>query len=448
MKPTILLVDDERIILRAYTKYLTRAGYDVQAAASLAEAREVFLNHRIDAVLLDMKLPDGHGLDYVAEIRQTYPDLPVVAITSEREISIAVEAMRRGADNFLTKPVSLEDLDLFLRKCLEVRALRRSSTMQQRTEHRPTPFIGSSPAMKEAVKLMELAAESDAPVALYGETGTGKGLMARWIHDHSDRSSAPFVEVNCSSLRGELLASELFGHAKGAFTSAVSDQQGLIELADGGTLFLDEIGDMDIGVQAQFLKVIEEKRYRRVGEVKERRSEFRLICATNHDLEQASHEGRFRKDLFFRIQVFPIKLPPLRQRREELPGLAAHILQALGHEHPQLQNGVLQQLSGYEWPGNVRELRNVLERAVLLARCATLEPRHLVGLEPASEDEVPANGNGNGNGDGRWNLRFNERSHIERAMSHFDNDTDQAAKALGVSRATLYRKLKTLEIAI
>ena len=446
MKPTILLVDDERIILRAYAKYLTRAGYEVQAAACLAEAREAFLNHHIDAVLLDMKLPDGHGLDYVKEIRQAYPDLPVVMITSEREISLAVEAMRRGADNFLTKPVSLEDLDLFLRKCLEVRAWRRCSTMRERMEHRTAPFIGACAAMREVVKLMELAAESDAPVALYGETGTGKGLMARWIHDESERRSAPFVEVNCSSLRGELLASELFGHTKGAFTSAVSDQQGLIELADGGTLFLDEIGDMDLGVQAQFLKVIEERRYRRVGEVKARRSEFRLICATNHDLEQASRDGQFRRDLYFRIQVLPIRLPPLRRRMEELPDLAEHMLRSMGHEQPRLCDGVLRLLAGYDWPGNIRELRNVLERATLLGRGSTLEPGHFVGLEPGGEDEPSSAGNGNG--DSRWSLRHNERAHIEHVMTHFEGDTDRAAKALGVSRATLYRKLKSLEIAV
>jgi DNA-binding NtrC family response regulator len=425
MKPTVLVVEDERLILCAYSKYLTQTGFDVVGASSLNEARGVFNGGRVDAVLLDRRLPDGDGLDLLTEMRRDRPKLPIVVITAETEVQSAVEAMRRGADDFLTKPVSLEDLNVFLRKKLQ---LSKGSSICQR----PEPYFGDSLASQRVVELMKVAAQSDAPVALYGETGTGKGLVARWIHDHSRRGSAPFVEVNCSSLRGELLASELFGHSRGAFTSAVKDQQGLLGVADGGTLFLDEIGDMDLEIQARILKVIEEKRYRPVGEVTTRRSEFRLICATNHDLERATQKGRFRRDLFFRLQVFPLELPTLLQRRTELHGLARHLLGTMGFEDTELEPQALRVLAANRWPGNIRELRNVLQRAVVISRGSTIQRSHLIGVQPP--DPPPS-----------WRLQDNELTHIQNAIRHFKGDAAEAARALGVSLPTLYRKLRTLQ---
>jgi DNA-binding NtrC family response regulator len=365
----------------------------------------------------------------------SYPDVPLIIISGYGDIPIAVEAMRKGADNFLTKPVNMEDLDVFLRKSLELGTLRRRNLTSQRLERKDKIYFGESPAMKEIMTLASLAAAKDTPVLLTGETGSGKGVLARWLHDHSPRSSAPFVEVNCSNLRGDLLASELFGHARGAFTNAVHDRQGLIEVADGGTLFLDEISDMDIGVQAQFLKVIEEKQYRRLGEVKLRRSEFRLISATNRDLREEVEQGRFRKDLYFRINVFRVVIPPLRERTEDIPELVFNIIGKIGSPDIEVSDEAMELLKGYPWPGNVRELRNILERALLLSRGKLLKVEHFSSLEcdrfrPDKNDASK--------------LEDIEEEHILTVIRRSSGDVRKAAESLGISRATLYRKLKKL----
>jgi len=437
MKPKILLIEDEEATRFGFTKYLSRSGYIVQEASCLSDAHKALLSQRFDAVLLDLNLPDGSGLEWIIEFRENYPDIPIIVITGFGDVPIAVDAMRRGADNFLTKPVNMQDLDIFLRKSLELGTLRRKNLTSQRLEKKDQIYFGESPAMKKVMNLAALAAKNDSPIILLGETGTGKGILARWLHDNSLCSSAPFVEVNCSNLRGDLLSSELFGHARGAFTTAVQDKQGLIEVADGGTLFLDEISDMDIGVQAQFLKVIEEKQYRRVGEVKVRRSEFRLICATNRDLLEETHHGRFRKDLYFRINVLPIVIPSLRERQEDLPGLILHLLRNLGAPDVKISSEVMQLLKAYPWPGNIRELRNVLERGLLLAYGQSLTPEHFSSLESQpvfiSHDKDMNN------------LDNIEEAHIKEAVRRFSGDTRKAAESLGISRATLYRKLKKFQ---
>lgn len=427
-EPTVLLVDDEEAIRYSYVRYLTRAGFQVSQAGSLTEARKVILAERLDAILLDMNLPDGNGMDWILELRQSKPEIPIVVITGAGDIPSAVEAMRRGADHFLTKPVVLADLEIFLRKSLEMGTLRRRSLVNKRLSKTSEPFFGKSSSTKEVLSLLELASENESTVILYGETGTGKGVYARWIFQHSPRSSMPFVEVNCSSLRGELLSNELFGHVRGAFTSAMETREGLLDVADGGTLFLDEIGDMDAGVQSQMLKVLEEKRYRRLGDVQERRSEFRLICATNRELNEEVKNGNFRKDLFFRINLIPIQIPPLRERKEELPDLIQYLLAGLVFHAPEITPRALQMLVAYSWPGNVRELRNVVERAVLLARGQMpLDTKHFPGLETS-----------------RTTVDASELERIQDALKQSDGDKQRAAEILGMSRATLYRKLKSL----
>ncbi len=346
----------------------------------MLEAKEAVLGQRFDAILLDLNLPDGSGLNWISELRRISSDVALVVITGEGDMAVAVDALRRGADHFLTKPVSMLDLDVFLQKSLELGGLRRVQAVRLKQAEKEEPFFGESDSMKKLRELASVAAENSSPVLLLGETGTGKGVLARWIHAHSHLKSSPFVEVNCSGLRGELLASELFGHTKGSFTSAVQDQQGLLEVADGGTLFLDEIGDMDFTVQTQFLKVIEEKQYRRVGDVRVRKSDFRLICATNRDLKEEIKQGRFRRDLYFRIFIFPIQLPSLRERLVDLPGLVRHLLQQLNSNIVEVPETILQRLSSYDWPGNIRELKNVLERAILLARGGPLAPQHFADL--------------------------------------------------------------------
>ncbi|MEW6569890.1 MAG: sigma-54 dependent transcriptional regulator [Nitrospirota bacterium] len=433
VKPKVLLTDDEAGTRFGFSRYLSRAGYVIQETTCLSEAREAILLERFDAILLDLNLPDGNGLDWITEVRESYPDMAIVIITGYGDIPVAVEAMRRGADNFLTKPVNMADLDIFLKKSLELGSLRRKHLTDKRLSRKDQPFFGESAAMKKVMSLVTLAAKNDATVLLLGETGSGKGFLAKWLHEHSLRSSSPFVEVNCSNLRGELLASELFGHVKGAFTSAVQDRQGLVEVADGGTLFLDEIGDMDVSVQAQFLKVIEEKQYRRLGEVKMRKSEFRLICASNKDLLEETRQGKFRKDLYFRINVLPVMIPPLRERPEDVPEFVRHILRNIGAPDPAVAEDVLQLLKNYSWPGNIRELRNVLERAFILSQGKDLTSEHFPGLEPVCGADSPV---------GVSKLENVEEMHIKAIIQKFSGDTRQAAGVLGISRATLYRKLK------
>lgn len=437
MKPAILLVDDEEDIQFGVAGFLSQKGFSVKGAVSLAEAREALSSRRYDATLVDLKLPDGDGLDLVPEIREASPEMGIVVITGHGDIPLAVEAMRRGADDFLTKPVNMADLEVFLKKTLELGTLRRGRSTQERLARRDEPHLGQSAAMREVVRLASLAAENESPVLIQGETGTGKGMLADWIHQHSGRGTGPFVEVDCSGLRGELLASELFGHAKGSFTSAVQDHRGLVEVADGGTLFLDEIGDMDLGVQARVLKVIEEKHYRRVGESQLRTSDFRVLCATNRALQHDAQAGRFRQDLFFRINVLRIRLPAVREMLDDLPGLVDHLLGVLGSPNSQVPSDAMELLEAYRWPGNIRELKNVLERAVLLAGGAPLSIEEFPGLDWEEPGALA--------GEEPWDLSELERDRILQALEHFGGDKSKAARALGISARTLYRRLRQLE---
>ncbi len=431
MKPRLLLVDDEPDVRLGFSLYLAKVGFTVIEAASLAEARRVLASSPVEAVLLDLNLPDGNGLDWIADLREGQPAIAIVVVTGKGDISIAVEAMRRGADHFLSKPVNMPELEVFLFKAVETGKLRRTSEAQRRLTKKAQAYFGQSAAMKAVLDLATLAAENESPVLLQGETGAGKGVLARWIHDHSPREAMPFVELSCAGLRGELIASELFGHARGAFTSAVADRPGLLDIADGGTLFLDEIGELDPGVQSQFLTVLEEKRYRRLGDVRERRSAFRLVCATNRDLAAEVESARFRADLHYRINVFPIVLPPLRERPDDIPGLVATMLAAQGCPDLPVSEDAIRLLREYPWPGNVRELRNAIERALLLSRRSTLRPEHFAWLRAAPPAAETARGRASG-----------DLERIQAALREHEGNVERAANALGMSRATLYRRLQ------
>lgn len=440
MKPSILVIDDEETVQALYRRYLSAAGYELVVAGLIAGAREEAQQRRFDAVLLDLNLPDGRGIDFLPELRALQPSAAIVVISGQSEVSVAVQAMQEGADNFLAKPIDMEALKVYLRKGIELGTMRRGQLSRRRTVKLLEPYFGDAPASREVFALASSAAQNESSVVIYGETGVGKGVLARWIHEHSTRAAMPFVEVNCSSLRGELLSSELFGHARGAFTSAVEDRQGLIEVADGGTLFLDEIGDMDLQVQAQFLKVIEEKRYRRLGEVRMRTSEFRLICATNQSLDQRVSSGAFRRDLYFRINVFPITIPPLRAVPENIPGLVQSLLKFLVSREVVVEPGVYELLARYPWPGNVRELRNVIERALVLGG-GRLKPEYFYMLTPPAQARAAIDSSNS------LNLVEMEFARIREAMARFHGDTKRASEALGISRATLYRRLSDMKKA-
>ncbi len=436
--PRILLIDDEPAVRAGFSLYLSKVGFEVSGVASISEARERLSAVRFDIILLDLTLPDGNGLDYIVELRSAMENAAVIVITGAGDVPTAVEAMRRGADHFLTKPVNMGELEVLLRKGMEVGTLRRQNTARRRLSARPSAYFGNSGEMKRLKEMADLAADSAAPVVLWGETGSGKGVLARWIHEQGPRKAMAFVEINCSSLRGEMLASELFGHVKGAFTSAHTNRQGLLELADGGTLFLDEVGDMDASIQASFLKVLEEKRYRRLGESTERRSDFRLITATNCDLEEAVRVGSFRKDLYFRINVLPVRVPPLRDHLGDLRGLAAVLLKDMGRSVEEVSPDVWRALKSYAWPGNIRELKNLLERASLLSRGGAITLEHFQGLS-VSLGESPATP-----AERRAIRPDRDWNEIQRVLASCGGDVGEAAERLGVSRATLYRRIKKL----
>ena len=434
----ILLVDDDPATLFSYSEFLISLGHQVHTAQSFEAGRKTLQDVACQAILLDLCLPDGNGMDWIEEIRKSLPDVALCIITGHGNVPLAVEAMKRGADHFLTKPANLDELAIFLQKSLELSTLRKEHLSRRRVDQHARPCFGDSFAMQRVKDLALIAARKDSPVLLLGETGTGKGLLAKWIHQQSPRKSAEFVEVNCSSFSGELLGSELFGHVRGAFTSAAQDHQGLLEVADSGTLFLDEIGDMEKAIQAKLLKVIEEKHFRRLGDNKIRRSDFRLVCATNQELAARIADKTFRHDLYYRIHVFPIRLPPLRERAEDIPPLVDQILSSLGCDGRSRDPAFMRELSRYRWPGNIRELRNVLERAVLLAEGKPLGPEHLPGLSPAGG--APARGIPKS----IWNLKEIEEERIKAAFVEFGGDVDHMVAELGLSRSTLYRKLGAL----
>jgi DNA-binding NtrC family response regulator len=443
VKKTILLVDDDSVIRQSVALYLEAKGFVVLEAADCASAQIVFRSKRPDAAVIDYALPDGDALELLERFRSVDPECPVIVLTGHASVDLAVRAIQEGASHFLTKPVELPALQVVLERMLENEKLRRQDTAR-RSGHRQStnPFAGRSAAIRALEAQVRRVAASDAPILIQGETGTGKGVLTRWIHAQSRRGDGPFVDLNCAGLSREFLDTELFGHEKGAFTGAVGTKQGLFEVAHGGTLFLDEIGDIDPQLQPKLLKAVEEKRFRRLGETQERVVDVRLIGATHRDLAAMSRDGSFRQDLFFRISTFPITVPPLRERVEDIPLLVENILEDLsrtiGRRRPSLDPAALRMLERYRWPGNVRELRNVLERALLLLDGDVVQPSHLV-LQFAGAGAVPVTA---GADDLQLTLEQMERKHIERVLAVEEGRVDRAAQRLDVPRSSLYQKLK------
>ncbi|MFP2897697.1 sigma-54-dependent transcriptional regulator [Corallococcus sp. 4LFB] len=328
----ILLVDDEPGVRLGMKGYLTQHGFDVAEATSVTEAQEGFRMHRPDVAVIDYRLPDGTALELLPRLKELDAAVPLVVLTGHGSIELAVQAVKEGAEQFLTKPLELAVLKVVLERLVAQRRERqRLAADRSRTARTQVdPFLGNSAAIRALRDEAERVRDSDSPVLVTGETGSGKSVLARWLHEGGPRNEAPFVDLNCAALSKDLLDSELFGHEKGAFTSAVAAKQGLLEVADRGTLFLDEIGDMDVAVQPKLLKVLEEKRFRRLGDVKDRRVDVRLVAATHQDLQVAAREKRFRSDLYFRISTLILHVPPLRERAEDVPVLARHFLAEMG----------------------------------------------------------------------------------------------------------------------
>ncbi|MEO7796040.1 MAG: sigma-54 dependent transcriptional regulator [Thermoanaerobaculia bacterium] len=440
----ILVIDDDPMIRSQLRHLLEVDRCEVQDVGSLAAARAAFVEFRPEVVLLDYELPDGTALDLLPFLKESAPDVPVLVLTGHRQIDVAVATIKAGAEQFLTKPVELAALRTMVRRLIEQRLFvrRDRAGAVRRARYEPEPFRGSSAAIRELESHARAIAEAESPVLIQGETGTGKGLLARWLHAHSRRAQQAFVDLNCAGLSRELLDSELFGHAKGAFTGALAAKPGLFETADRGTFFLDEIGDTELTLQPKILKVLEEKRFRRLGEVAERRVDIRLIAASNVELTQAVIEKRFRADLYYRLNTLTLHLPTLRERPDDIPALAESILERLGAEtgkRLELTAGALEQLCSYDWPGNIRELHNVLERALLLTRgprieasLLALDRRSLLAVESRSGSDLF-----------QGSLEEVERRYIEQILRLENGQVDRAADRLGVPRSTLYQRLKS-----
>ena len=453
MKPTILIVDDEVAIRKSLVHFFTRKDFNVvEAGAAEAAVREV-QEKMPDLVLLDLKLPGVNGLGLLDELRRVDDSLAVIMMTGHGDIHTAVEAMQKGAEGFLTKPVDLNQLFVTVEKGLEkVNLLRRARFYQQRAAADDSQMLGVSEAMRGVEEQLRLIAKNpDTTVLLMGESGTGKGFAAEWIHRHSPRAEQPFVEVNAAGLSATFLESELFGHEKGAFTDARQMKRGLLEVAEGGSAFLDEIGDLDLTLQPKLLKVLESKSFRRLGGTDVIKVDVRLIVASNKDLARQMQEGKFRKDLYYRLKVMPVTIPPLRQRPEDIEALATLFLrdfsQRLRRETQEFTPGALQLLREYDWPGNVRELRNVIERAVILSEKQTISPDYLPQevtrgrwVEPADAAEAPLF---NGQPEP---LEAMEKHYISRVLDYCDGNRSQAAQLLAIARSTLINKIKKYEI--
>jgi DNA-binding NtrC family response regulator len=445
MQHSILLIDDEPDVIRSLGRFFERAGWEVHRAMTGEEGIRLHEATRPDLVLLDLHLPGISGMDVLEVLAAR--DATVVMLTGHGDIETAVEAMQLGAENFLAKPVELAHLAAAAARALEKVELRRAnrSLATRLAEGRHTSTLGGSARMREIARQVELLAASEATtVLLLGESGTGKGWVAQMLHAHSQRARAPFVEVNCAGLSATFLDSELFGHERGAFTDAKTLKRGLFEVAHGGTLFLDEVGDLAPDLQPKLLKVLERKTFRRLGGTREIEVDVRLVAATNRNLEAEVGAGRFREDLFYRLNVLPLTLPPVRERtREDLLELVQRLMGELRATHPRgarrLSDAALKLLLGYGWPGNVRELRNVLERALVLSLGeAVVLPEHL----PPEVRSPTGSGAPVREHQAILTLEEMERRHIERTLVMLDGNRTHAAEAMGISRATLHSKIR------
>ncbi|MHC1742679.1 MAG: sigma-54-dependent transcriptional regulator [Syntrophobacteraceae bacterium] len=442
---SVLLVEDDEALRLTQSLYLRQEGFEVRIAADRAAALQVLESSPLDLVVTDLRLGRDSGLDVLRDTRELQPSAEVLVITGYGSVDSAVQAMRDGAYDYLTKPVDPEHMVRVLLKAIERQRLRRQVTTlrdQIAKETGLNEIVAVSSLMKEVMERIVTVAQSDATVLIEGESGTGKELMARLIHARGDRAGGPFLGINCGAMPESLLESELFGHMRGSFTGAHKDQKGLFEAADGGTLFLDEIAEISSNFQVKLLRTLQEHAIRRIGDTREIQVNVRVVAASNQDLTRMVREGRFRQDLFFRVKVIPIFLPPLRQRTEDILPLAEHFLQRLsdrmGRRKPELSASAQHKLLAYGWPGNVRELENTLERALIFNKTPRIDEQDLV-----VESCLPASGE-TGDSIDTWGLSLAEaeKRHILTVLAHCRNNKMKAASILKIGYNTLWRKLK------
>jgi DNA-binding NtrC family response regulator len=436
----LLLVDDDDDLRQDLAQLFRKQGHQVTAAVSGEDALNKASHARFDVALLDLHLPGMSGIDVLTQLKEQQPELEALMLTAHSSIETAVEAMRKGAYDYLTKPFRTGDLEIHVQKAFEkVQLQRRQQQWLQQLSYESPRYrlVGSSPAMRKVVALIEKVATTDATVLVRGASGTGKELVARALHTNSPRRTRPIVTINCAALQENLLESELFGHEKGAFTGAVLAKPGLVEVAEGGTLFIDEIGEMAPGLQAKLLRVLEDGHYRRVGGTQEMNADVRVIAATHRDLAEEIKSGRFREVLFYRLNVVSIFLPPLRERREDIPELVEHFLttRQIGPLRSRVDAEAMKALQAYAWPGNIRELANVLERAQILAENHVITPEDLPENILASATTPYQGGNPR-------HLEEVERRHVQTVLQEEKGNKVHAARVLGISRRSLYRLIE------
>ncbi|WDI40577.1 sigma-54-dependent transcriptional regulator [Bremerella sp. P1] len=436
----LLLVDDDPSLLEDLQAYFTRLNYQVKSAGNAAEALALMKHHAFQVAVFDMHLPDLNGIELVKQSREVDSDCEIIILTGEGSIETAVEAMKLGTIDYLTKPVRLKELEAVVRRASDTQLLRKQNQqlkgLIRKQQSETSEIIGECDPMQGVFRLIERVGPTDRSVLIQGESGTGKELVAQAIHRASNVAEFPLITVNCAALPEQLLESEMFGHEKGAFTGATNAKQGLFEVADGGTLFIDEIGELALPLQAKLLRVLEDGSFRRVGSIQQRRANVRIIAATNRDLAEASDRGEFREDLYYRLNVITITLPSLRDRGNDLQLL----VRKFAGTDWELEQGLIEALSRYRWPGNIRQLRNAVERAKILA------DDHLIELLNFP-DEVIAAGNTQASHDlTTTDLGRLTRQHIEQVYQDHQGNKTKAAQALGVSRRTLYRLLEKYDI--
>jgi two-component system response regulator PilR (NtrC family) len=442
-KPRILVVDDERSMRELLAIVLRREGYEVTLAENGRAAVEVLEREPVDILISDIKMPDMSGVDVLRAAKQIDQDILGIMITAFASTDTAVEAMRLGACDYLSKPFDIDLLKMKVREKIENRQLRQENVLLKRTlglSHQFSNIIGRSESMLEVFKMIETVARTNSTILLTGESGTGKGLVAQAIHFHSLRRDKPMVSLNCGAMPEALLESELFGHMRGAFTGADANKKGLLEVAEKGTIFLDEIGEMSPVMQVKLLRVLQERRFRRVGGLEELQADIRVIAATNQDLTKAVADGRFREDLYYRINVIPIVLPPLRERREDIPLIAEHFLTKYAEQMEKpvtgISHGAIELLLQHDWPGNIRELENVLERAVALEKTPAILPE---SLPPSIRGGTPKNGVHapeplpEAGFDLEAHVKEIERGYIAQALERAGGVQVKAAEMLGMS---------------